>query len=193
MTIFAAYAFALYVGHHIGDYWVQTDHQARHKGEAGVDGIVACGNHVGSYVLTQLACIVALWTATGGPTINPFTLVGALMVSAVFHYAADRREHGIMFRLAREIPGKGKFLTLGVPRAGVRFETWADCSGCKGTGIGGDAETNGRCWDCHGSGQEPAGRVGDNPSLGTGAWALDQSWHLATSVFLPALLIAAFS
>jgi hypothetical protein len=38
-------------------------------------------------------------------------------------------------------------------------------------------------------GQPREGRD-DNPSLGTGAYALDQSWHLATSVLVPALILA---
>lgn len=152
MDIFAATAITLYVGHHIGDYWVQSDHDAAHKGKEGREGVEACLRHVASYVITQLVCMVLLAMATGdGP--HPFALALALLVSGVAHYAADRREYGIMFRLARLIPGKAKFLTLGVPRAGRD----------------------------------------DNPSLGTGAWALDQSWHIATSVFVPALIAAALS
>lgn len=30
----------------------------------------------------------------------------------------------------------------------------------------------------------------DNPSLGTGAWALDQSWHIFWGVFVAALVVA---
>lgn len=192
MDIFAGAAIALYVGHHVGDYWVQRDADAACKGNAGAEGVRACLNHVISYVITQGVCVLLVALATG-EYMSPWLYALALLVSGVFHYAADRREHGIMFRLARIIPGKAKFLTLGVPRAGVRIDIYGDCGSCKGTGVGGDEISNGRCYDCYGGGRTPIEPVGDNPSLGTGAWALDQSWHLATSVFLPALLIAALS
>lgn len=153
MNIFSGFAIALYVGHHIGDYWVQRDEDAACKGKAGREGVLACLNHVISYLVTQAACVLLVSLATG-EFVSPWLYTAALLVSGVFHYLADRREHGIMFRLARKIPGKAKFLVLGVPRGG---------------------------------------HYDDNPSLGTGAWALDQSWHIATSVFLPALTVAAFS
>jgi len=51
-----------------------------------------------------------------------------------------------MFRLARLLPGKVRFLELGK----------------------------------------------DSGSLGTGAWALDQSWHLFFGVFIPALIVGAW-
>lgn len=168
MDIFAGAAIALYVGHHVGDYWVQRDADAACKGNAGAEGVRACLNHVISYVITQGVCVLLVALATG-EYMSPWLYALALLVSGVFHYAADRREHGIMFRLARIIPGKAKFLTLGMPRAN-RFVRAEDEIGEAGSAI-------------------PL----DNPSLGTGAWALDQSWHLATSVFLPALLIAALS
>ena len=166
MDIFSGIAIALYVGHHIGDYWVQRDADAACKGKAGHEGVRACLNHVASYVLTQYVCAMLVLAVTEPDGFVPimFGLLLAMVVSGVFHYAADRREFGIMFRLARIIPGKAKFLTLGVPR-GHMIEDVA--AGVK----------------------VPL----DNPSLGTGAWALDQSWHIATSVFLPALIVAAFS
>jgi hypothetical protein len=168
MEIFAAGFIALYVGHHVGDYWVQSDHDAAHKGLAGWEGRLACLRHVGSYVLTQAVCAGITMAVTGGRWHFSGFLV-AMLVSGVFHYAADRREFGLMFRLARLIPGKAKFLTLGVPRKNVYVRPVDEI------------------------GEYMAEKPLDNPSLGTGAWALDQSWHLATSVFLPALILAAFS
>lgn len=180
-------AFALYVGHHIGDYWVQSDHDAQHKGHKGIVGRLACLRHVGTYVLTQAACM-GLTAAATGYRWKLEVFLFALLVSGVFHYVADRREYGLMFRLARLLPGKAKFLTLGVPRAPRVIEAWFDCASCEGTGNAPD----GRCWDCQGGGKLPSALViDDNPTLGTGAWALDQSWHIATSVFLPALIMAA--
>jgi hypothetical protein len=150
---------ALYAGHHVGDYWFQTDHQARHKGDDGREGALSCALHVLSYLATQAACVGLLVFATGLHVSVAGVLAG-LTVSGVTHYLADRREHGIMFRLARLIPGKANFLELGKPRQGVT----------------------------------PDGMVrDDNPTLGTGAWALDQAWHIFWGVFVAALLMAGLS
>jgi hypothetical protein len=192
MAVVAGTGVALYVGHHLGDYWVQTDTQAAHKGDAGLTGALHCAHHVVTYVITQAVMLGLLAWVTGWEA--PGWTWLALAVSGLTHYAADRREHGLMFRLARLIPGKAKFMMLGVPRAGVQFEAWDACSSCEGQGAGGTAwgpETNGLCWDCRGGGQQPAGRYGDNPSLGTGSWALDQSWHIVLGVFIPALILGA--
>ncbi len=186
---FAAIALAFYVGHHVGDYWVQRDEDAKHKGDAGLAGRMHCVRHVASYLITQLLCLGVV-LVTFGIEISFGAVYVGLTVSGAFHYAIDRREHGIMFWLARRMPGKANFLKLGAPRAGIRIDVYGDCYSCKGTGIGGDENSNGRCYDCHGAGQTPIEPVGDNPTLGTGAWALDQSAHLLTSVFLAALVMA---
>jgi hypothetical protein len=154
---------ALYAGHHVGDYWFQTDHQARHKGDDGREGALSCALHVLSYLATQAACVGLLVFATGLHVSVAGVLAG-LTVSGVTHYLADRREHGIMFRLARLIPGKANFLELGKPRL-----AWTRV--------------------------DEAGQVLplDNPTLGTGAWALDQAWHIFWGVFVAALLMAGLS
>lgn len=172
-AIFAATGLALYAGHHVGDYWVQTDHQAQHKGAAGHEGMMACLKHVLSYMTTQFVCLALLILAAGMDT-HPVGVFLAFLVSGATHYAADRREYGLMFKLARLIPGKARFLALGMPRSGARdvlhrhthFE---------------ETRTHYRV------------AFDDNPSLGTGAWALDQSWHIALGVFVPALIVAAFA
>lgn len=185
---FAAIGLALYAAHHVGDYWVQTDSQAAEKGCAGDVGRLACAQHVLTYTLTQ-AAFVLLTVAVTGADVNVFAGMAALAFSAVTHYAADRREFGIMFRLARLIPGKANFLRLGVPRGDLTVEAWSDCPTCEGSGADGSApETNGRCWDCRGGGKLPTKEAIDVPSLGTGGWALDQSWHIALGVFVPALI-----
>jgi hypothetical protein len=109
---FAATAVALYAAHHVGDYWIQTDHQAAHKGEAGADGRLACLGHVLTYLATQAAFLFAL-VLVAGVQLSAVATVSALAVSGVTHYMADRREFGIMFRLARLIPGKARFLAYG--------------------------------------------------------------------------------
>lgn len=164
LATFAATFAALYVGHHVGDYWIQTDHQAKHKGAAGREGRLACLMHVFTYVLTQAVMLALLSTVTGLRW-NFWAYVAALLVSGATHYAADRREHGIMFWLARKLPGKVNFLKLGMPRTGMHVRVVGD----------GDHQD-----------YEPL----DNPSLGTGAWALDQSWHLFWGVFVAALILA---
>lgn len=191
MAVVGAAGIALYAAHHVGDYWVQTDHQAKHKGDAGAEGVRQCYLHVLTYTATQAVFLSALALVSGWQP-GAWAYVLALLVSASTHYVADRREHGLMFKLARKLPGKAAFMQLGVPRAGAQFESWDACPSCEGQGAGGTAwgpETNGLCWDCRGSGRQPAGRYGDNPSLGTGAWALDQSWHIFFGVFVPALIL----
>jgi hypothetical protein len=167
VAVFAATFCALYAGHHVGDYWVQTDHQARHKGAQGAEGVIACLTHVGSYIVTQFVCLILMGLATGWDAADGWWTVLALAVSGTTHYAADRREHGLMFRVARLLPGKADFMRLGVPRAGVEIPAYPE--------------------------DGPPAFVGDNPSLGTGAWALDQAWHIALGVFVPALILAAAS
>lgn len=163
-----AAALALYAGHHVGDYWVQTDHQARHKGDVGADGAMHCALHVLSYLATQVACLGLLVLATGVHLTVAGVLAG-LAVSGATHYAADRREHGIMFRLARLIPGKAAFLELGKPR-GLKVTVQSIMHD-----------------------DEDAVAALDNPTLGTGAWALDQAWHVFWGVFVAALVMAGLS
>jgi hypothetical protein len=162
-----ALGLALYAGHHVGDYWIQTDHQARHKGDAGADGALQCALHVLSYLATQAACVGLVVFATG-LHVSFLAAVAGLAVSGVTHYLADRREHGIMFRLARLLPGKAAFLELGKPRTLVgRFE---------------DSKVEGTYGD-----------FVDNPQLATGSWALDQAWHIFWGVFVAALVMAGLS
>lgn len=140
-VLFAAAFAAFYAAHHVGDYWVQHDDDAQHKGDAGWAGAKHCLVHVLTYVATQCGFLALLGLVGFAAPI--WSGIAALVVSGVAHYAADRREHGLMFKLARLMPGKANFLRFA---QGER-------------------------------------------TLATGAWALDQSWHIATSVFVPALLI----
>lgn len=143
---FAAIGLTLYVAHHVGDYWIQRDIDAKHKGDRTTAGSWHCLLHVLSYVATQSVLLTVLrWTID----VRIGTLAGlaGLAFSGAAHYFADRRYPLIW--LASKLPGKAKFLELGKPRAGM----------------------------------------GDNPQLATGAWALDQSWHILTSVFITALIM----
>lgn len=161
MEIFAGAAMALYAAHHVGDYWVQTHHQALRKGDAGARGRRECLAHVLSYVATQAAFLAALalvadWHA------GVWQSLLALTISGVTHYAADRREHGALFWLVRRMPWKRDFLELGQPR----YAFAAD-------------------YDDH-----TRGHAMDMPQLATGAWALDQAWHIFWGVFVAALVLS---
>jgi|SRR3954469_13151659 hypothetical protein len=142
---FATVAITLYVSHHVADYWVQTDGQARTKGLAGSVGRRACTRHVVSYVLTQNLFLTVLHVALMPWPYPPSAMAreyAALLVSGVTHWTADRREHGLLFWLARRMPGKRAFLEF------------------------------------------------DQGHLASGAWALDQSWHIFWGVFVAALIVA---
>jgi hypothetical protein len=167
LAVTAGTGLALYVGHHVGDYWVQTDHQAKHKGDAGSEGALQCALHVLSYLMTQVVTLFILSVVTG-VKISVLGITLALLVSGGTHYLADRREHGLMVWLARRLPSTADFLKLGVPRPLTIYAAQVD-----GTPRGPDPL--------------------DNPSLGTGAWALDQSWHIFWGVFVPALILGALS
>lgn len=135
ITEFGTVAITLYAAHHVGDYWVQTDHQARHK----AGSARACLAHVGTYVATQ-AVMLAVAGVALDLRLNPWMVALALLVSGVTHYIADRRRP--LHWLASLIPGKLDFWSLG----------------------------------------------SDRPNLATGAWALDQSWHIFWGVWVAALI-----
>ena len=97
-----------------------------------------------------------------------WALLGALLVSGATHYWADRR--WTLAWLADQLDwlsGKAGFYRLGTPRP---LKLVARST----------AEDGGTMW-------APL----DQPTLGTGAWALDQSFHYLFSVFAPALILAA--
>lgn len=132
-SLFAAVFAALFVAHQVADHWVQTEHQAEHKGRPGWPGRIACATHVVNYTATGLLALEVLHFALGVP-LDPGRVAAGLAVSAVTHYIADRRTP--LRRLA-ELAGVGSFYRLGTCR-----------DGCD-----------------------------DKPCLGTGAYALDQSFH----------------
>jgi hypothetical protein len=162
-----ALGWALYGGHHAGDYWVQTNWMAATKGCKGHEGRMACLAHVVTYLATQAASVGVLVLLTG-VHVSLWAALAGLAISGGTHYAADRREFSLMFWLARKL-GKAGFMSLGVPRKLV-----TDAQGANHA--------------------EPRGPVPlDNPSLGTGAWALDQAWHIWFGVFLTSVVMAALS
>lgn len=134
----AALFAALFVGHTVGDHWVQTQEQANRKGLPGWPGRIACATHVATYTLTQAVAIAAVALRVD-LTLQPGQLAAGLAVSAVSHYVADRRAPLLrLAELLQPTTGKADFYRLGACRPGHD----------------------------------------DNPSIGTGAYALDQSWHI---------------
>jgi len=154
---FAALFVALFVAHQVSDHWVQTSHQAGHKGLPGREGRLACLAHVASYTLCTTMTVLVVWLALD----LPLTLGGVLLgqaISAVTHYWADRRAP---LRNLAERLRLGGFYGLGAPRP-VRVLV---------------VDEHGHV--AHDADDTPVAVPVDNPSLGTGAYALDQSWHYA--------------
>lgn len=154
---FAATFVAMFVAHQVADHWVQTSHQAAHKSKPGWKGRIACAAHVASYTLTTTLAVLVVWLALD----LPVTLGGVLLgqaVSAVTHYWADRRT--TLATLAERLR-LGGFYGLGAPRP-VRVLV---------------VDEHGHV--AHDADGRPVTVPVDAPSLGTGAYALDQSWHHA--------------
>jgi len=170
---FAGVAVGLLVAHQVADHWVQTEHQSATKGRPGNAGRLACARHVASYTAVTAAIVFALWGAFQ-LDITWLGFVAGQLVSAVTHYWADRR-----FTLARlaGLLGKTEFYELGEPRQHMVVVDRVERGELPGGGhtLSLVSET------------VPL----DQPTLGTGAYALDQSWHwgwLGVAAFLTAML-----
>lgn len=98
---------ALFVGHTVGDHWVQTGHQAAHKHLPGKEGHLSCLRHVAGLTATKIILLLPLLNQTD---VNPLFLCAGLMIDALSHYWADRRT--TLERLAKWL-GKGDFYRLG--------------------------------------------------------------------------------
>jgi hypothetical protein len=84
---------ALVAGHYLADYWVQTDHQAQHKGLTGprsAEGRWNCAKHAATYTLTLAATVYAA-VSVSGLDMNHGVLWAALASNGVTHYLIDRR------------------------------------------------------------------------------------------------------
>lgn len=94
--MFATVFTALLVGHYLGDYFVQTDHQAQHKGLTGNrsrEGRHNCGLHALSYTVTLAAVLTAVLAVEGvEPSVRIAVVVWwALLLNGFTHYLIDRR------------------------------------------------------------------------------------------------------
>jgi len=108
----------LHAGHAVGDHWVQTNDQAKDKSEEGPRGQQACAAHVATLTATQ-ALFLTLGSLAAGERLNPRYVALGLAVNAASHYAADRREHGALPKLAKALRrfGKEDFLAFGDEKA----------------------------------------------------------------------------
>ena len=150
---FAAVFVALYVGHTVGDHWVQSSCQAATKGLSGWTGRLACGRHVLSLTLTKVLALSAVVLVLD-VSVTAVGLVLGLGLDGASHYWADRRT--TLARLATRC-GKGEFYRLGTPAHPAHPVTVDGAYA---------------------------------PTLGTGAYALDQSWHMLW-LGIAALILAA--
>lgn len=98
---------ALHAGHTVGDYWVQTNRCAEVKGMPGADGRRACAVHVAGLTAAQ-AVFLGVACLTVGERLNARRVALGLAVNAASHYAADRREHGVLPVLCRALRRYGK-------------------------------------------------------------------------------------
>lgn len=103
---FAAVFVALYVAHLLADHWIQTEHQAVCKAQPGWPGRLACAGHVAAHTTACLVVLLVLPVFLG-VHLDPGRVAAGLLVSAVTHYAADRRTP--LLRLARLL-GNGGYL-----------------------------------------------------------------------------------
>lgn len=98
---FAAAFLALLTGHHGGDRWAQSDHQATHKGGAGWAGRRACASHAATLTLCQMVALGLVAVAEGGAPALQVAL--GLGVNAASRYWIDRRHtlEGLALALGR--------------------------------------------------------------------------------------------
>jgi hypothetical protein len=100
---------ALVAGHYLADYWVQTDHQAQHKGLTGDrsrEGRWNAFKHAATYTLTVSGAVLGTAAATGA-SVNAWTVLALLALNGVTHYVIDRR--WTLEWVARKI-GKGGWI-----------------------------------------------------------------------------------
>ncbi|WP_405750000.1 transcriptional regulator [Streptomyces sp. NBC_00012] len=149
---FAAVFIALFVGHSVGDHWIQTSVQSADKGRPGRVGILADTRHVLGLTITKGVALLAV-VALLDLRISVLGVTAGLLLDAATHWWADRRS--TLAWLAK-VTGKAEFHSLGTGSHPAHPVT-AD--------------------------GDPAGH------LGTGAYALDQSFHHVW-LLVAALIIA---
>lgn len=90
---------ALIVAHYLGDYFVQTDVQAQHKGKRGTRlfnfiGRIHCFWHALTYTLTLITVLSFVLAVSDVEQLTVQTkliMCGVLVLNGVTHYVIDRR------------------------------------------------------------------------------------------------------
>lgn len=114
----------------LGDHWIQSDFCAQVKGatddkpvtfenevthertvHGSADGVRACAWHCLTYTATQGAFLV-VGAKVLGVRLRPAAVVGALAVSGLTHYAADRRVPGGLLERMAAARRKSRFYRL---------------------------------------------------------------------------------
>ncbi len=117
----AAVYVALFVGHQLGDYWLQTHSQAGLKGSPGWPGRLADARHVLVLTVTKTGVLAIVWTLVH-LGLHPWAVALGLAVDAVSHWWADRKTtlRALARAMDRVLPAFGKeaFYDLGAPRPG---------------------------------------------------------------------------
>jgi hypothetical protein len=113
-STFAALLTAWIVAHPIGDFWVQTDHQASRKGLPGSEGRRPCLMHAGTYLATLMVLTLPV-LAFPDVHVSVPGILAAYGITGLSHYAIDRRWtlKAVAVRL-----GKLGFHDVGAPRDG---------------------------------------------------------------------------
>jgi hypothetical protein len=165
---FAVILPSLLVAHNVADHWVQTSRQAANKGLRDWVGRRACALHVFTYTIVTAAMVGFVW-GVFGLAISIWGFIAGQAVSAVTHYWADRR---FTLEWLADMIGQSKFHDLGVPRnvQAIRVKL----------NDGGEVVKLFKQSDCAVKDiEDPFSVSWDNPSLGTGKYAMDQAWHWA--------------
>jgi hypothetical protein len=153
--------FGYLIAHNVADHWVQTTWEANNKGRKDSTGRAACLSHVVTYTFTITTVICALALIFHLP-ITWYGVLAGLAISAVTHYWADRR---FTLQWFAGCLGKAEFYKLGQPRD-ITAHTVVRKTGEEASTL--------RLRTSEDTHKEI---TWDNPSLGTGAYVLDQSWH----------------
>ncbi|MER7115459.1 hypothetical protein ABT332_13300 [Saccharomonospora azurea] len=180
-------------GHEIGDYLVALDLDARRKqgwafpkrpawpGDNRTpcqrvrDGQISLTRHVLTYALAQAA---TRWTVYRMVSIRPpaWVVLLSCLVEAVSHGVID---HGLMLDRFAKATGKDGFARLGAPR---HVKGIVEIGMVTHDVVTVETDEHGNTlYDENG---EPRTVSHDNPTLGTGRWAMDQALHRSLQFLL---------
>lgn len=99
----------------VGDFWLQTSHQAAHKADAGWKGRMVVARHAASYAATQAVALVAADKLLG-MGLKPSRIAAAVAISGITHAVIDRRWP---VRKLADVTGKRGFHDMGGPLGGA--------------------------------------------------------------------------